>query len=230
MPTATTPPGWPTTRSTSCCSTAIRSPGPALASQPTLSRFENAVGWEALRDMAHVLADTVIETQRRRLKGRADPDHDRPRPHRRPDPRPAGVHVLQRPLRHVVLPADRRDGDLQRRGRAVRGGVGVAAGQRAGHARGAGDPAAPAGQAARGLSGGHVRVRLDGGFAHPKLFKFLEQQQVEYVVAMASNSRLEKRARRLMGKARMRPRPPARPPMCMGRRGMRRGAGSASGG
>jgi hypothetical protein len=48
-----------------------------------------------------------------------------------------------------------------------------------------------------------VRVRLDGGFAHPKLFRFLEQQQVEYVVAMASNPRLEKRARRLMGKARM---------------------------
>ena len=45
--------------------------GAALASQPTLSRFENAVGWAQLRDMAHVLADTVIETQRRRLKGRA---------------------------------------------------------------------------------------------------------------------------------------------------------------
>ncbi|MGH2670695.1 MAG: transposase, partial [bacterium] len=45
--------------------------GPALASQPTLSRFENAVGWAELRDMAHVLADTVIDTQRRRLKGRA---------------------------------------------------------------------------------------------------------------------------------------------------------------
>jgi hypothetical protein len=48
------------------------------------------------------------------------------------------------------------------------------------------------------------RVRLDGGFAHPKLFAFLERQQVEYVVAMASNARLEKRIRRLMGKARMR--------------------------
>ena len=45
--------------------------GPALASQPTLSRFENAVGWQELRDMAHVLADTVIETHRRRLRGRA---------------------------------------------------------------------------------------------------------------------------------------------------------------
>jgi hypothetical protein len=34
-----------------------------------------------------------------------------------------------------------------------------------------------------------VRVRLDGGFASPKLFTFLEQQHVEYVVAMASNAR-----------------------------------------
>src|SRR5713101_2142538 len=33
--------------------------GAALASQPTLSRFENAVGWAQVRDMAHVLADTV---------------------------------------------------------------------------------------------------------------------------------------------------------------------------
>jgi hypothetical protein len=36
------------------------------------------------------------------------------------------------------------------------------------------------------------------------MFTFLEREQVEYVVAMASNTRLEKRARRLMGKARMR--------------------------
>ncbi|HWO91410.1 MAG TPA: transposase, partial [Methylomirabilota bacterium] len=34
--------------------------GPALASQPTLSRFENAVGWRELLAMGHVLADTVI--------------------------------------------------------------------------------------------------------------------------------------------------------------------------
>src|SRR4026209_2193761 len=45
--------------------------GRALASQPTLSRFENAVEWAPLRDMASALADIVIETQRRRLKGRA---------------------------------------------------------------------------------------------------------------------------------------------------------------
>ena len=45
--------------------------GPALALQPTLSRFENNVSPRELRDMAHVLADNVIEHHRRRLHGRA---------------------------------------------------------------------------------------------------------------------------------------------------------------
>src|SRR3989441_557922 len=49
-----------------------------------------------------------------------------------------------------------------------------------------------------------IRVRLDGGFATPTVFAFLEAEQVEYVVGMPSNTRLEKRARRLMGQARMR--------------------------
>src|SRR6266851_5625789 len=40
--------------------------GPALASQPTLSRFENAVGWRELLAMGHVLADTVVAHLRRR--------------------------------------------------------------------------------------------------------------------------------------------------------------------
>ena len=45
--------------------------GPTLASQPSLSRFDNAVGARALIAMGHLLADTVIEQHRRRLKGRA---------------------------------------------------------------------------------------------------------------------------------------------------------------
>ena len=45
--------------------------GPALASQPTLSRFENAVGRRELHQMAHTLADVVITHHRRRLRGRA---------------------------------------------------------------------------------------------------------------------------------------------------------------
>src|SRR2546422_11561750 len=43
-----------------------------------------------------------------------------------------------------------------------------------------------------------------GASRRPTVFAFLEAEQVEYVVGMPSNTRLEKRARRLMGKARMR--------------------------
>src|SRR3989449_7320728 len=43
-----------------------------------------------------------------------------------------------------------------------------------------------------------------GASRRPTVFAFLEAAQVEYVGVMRSNTRLEKRARRLMGKARMR--------------------------
>jgi hypothetical protein len=49
-----------------------------------------------------------------------------------------------------------------------------------------------------------LRVRLDGGFASPRVLTFLETEGVEYLVAIASNARLEKRVRRLLGKARLR--------------------------
>ena len=45
--------------------------GPALASQPTLSRFENAAGWQGLYLAGLGLADRVIEHHRARLQGRA---------------------------------------------------------------------------------------------------------------------------------------------------------------
>src|SRR5437773_11211506 len=45
--------------------------GEDLASQPTLSRFENSVGRKELFRMAEALADTVIERHRKRLKGSA---------------------------------------------------------------------------------------------------------------------------------------------------------------
>ena len=45
--------------------------GLGLASQPTLSRFENAVSARELHVLTYVLADTVIAQQRRRLHGRA---------------------------------------------------------------------------------------------------------------------------------------------------------------
>ncbi|HXJ78223.1 MAG TPA: IS1380 family transposase [Candidatus Methylomirabilis sp.] len=176
--------------------------GRALASQPTLSRFENAVGWAPLRDMAHVLADTVIETQRRRLKGRAtritidlDPTDDPT--HGQQEFTFFNGHYDTWCYLPIVATVTFNDEAEQ---------FAVASVLRPG--------TAPAPRGARGIlrrllgklrdafPTATCRVRLDGGFAHPKLFQFLEAQQVEYVVAMASNTRLEKRARRLMGKAR----------------------------
>jgi hypothetical protein len=51
-----------------------------------------------------------------------------------------------------------------------------------------------------------ILVRLDGGFAASEIFNFLEDAGCDYSVAMAKNQRLERRAARLMGKARRRSR------------------------
>lgn len=45
--------------------------GESLASQPTLSRFENSVGRRELYRMGEALADVVVESHRKRLHGRA---------------------------------------------------------------------------------------------------------------------------------------------------------------
>jgi hypothetical protein len=48
-----------------------------------------------------------------------------------------------------------------------------------------------------------LRVRLDAGFAHPKLLDWLDAEGLEYVIGVPSNARLAKRVRRLRGQARM---------------------------
>jgi hypothetical protein len=48
-----------------------------------------------------------------------------------------------------------------------------------------------------------LRVRADAGFADAKLLTFLETAGVEYVLGLAGNPRLDKRVRRLLGRARM---------------------------
>ena len=177
--------------------------GPALASQPTLSRFENTVGRRELIAMGHVLADTVIEHHRRRLKGRAtritidfDPTDDPT--HGQQELTFFNGHYDTWCYLPLVATVTFNDEPVQ---------FAVAAVLRPG--------TAPAGLGARGIlrsllrklrvafPAATFRVRLDGGFASTKLFTFLEREQIEYVVAMASNRRLEKRARRLMGRARV---------------------------
>jgi hypothetical protein len=177
--------------------------GLGLASQPTLSRFENAVGARELRAMTHALADAVIAQQRRRLHGRArritidlDPTDDPT--HGQQEFAFFNGHYDTWCYLPVVATVTFDDEAAQ---------FAVAAILRPGKA--------PAGLGARGIlrsllrklraafPTARFRVRLDGGFASAKLFHFLEREQVEYVVAMASNRRLEKRARRLMGRARV---------------------------
>jgi hypothetical protein len=177
--------------------------GLGLASQPTLSRFENAVSARELRAMTHVLADTVIAQQRRRLHGRAtritldlDPTDDPT--HGQQEFAFFNGHYDTWCYLPVVATVTFNDEPAQ---------FAVAAVLRPGKA--------PAGLGARGIlrallrklraafPAATFRVRLDGGFASAKLFTFLEREHVDYVVAMPSNRRLDKRAQRLMGRARV---------------------------
>jgi hypothetical protein len=47
-----------------------------------------------------------------------------------------------------------------------------------------------------------LRVRLDAGFAYPEMFEYLEKERIEYVIAMGKNSVLKALAEPMMKKAR----------------------------
>jgi hypothetical protein len=182
-----------------------RSPldGEDLASQPTLSRFENGAGRAELFRMGEALAERVIERHRRRRRGRArvvtidldqtdDPAH--------------GEQQLALfngyygewcylPLLGFVSFDDEADQYL------------VAAILRPGNSP---DKRGSLGLLSRLLPRlrkafpkARFRVRLDAGFAAPEVFDFLDEQgDVEYAVAMGKNSVLLRRARKHMARAR----------------------------
>jgi hypothetical protein len=53
--------------------------------------------------------------------------------------------------------------------------------------------------------GARIRVRLDGGFAHPDLLDFLDgEANLEYVIAMAKNAVLKRKAKPAMRQAQVR--------------------------
>jgi hypothetical protein len=178
--------------------------GPALASQATLSRFENAVGPVALTRLGHALAALVIDHHRRRRRGRArritidlDPTDDPT--HGQQEFTFFNGHYdtwCYLPLLGFVSFDDEAEQ------------YGVLALLRPGNS------GAKLGaihclrhlfrKLRAAFPGARLRVRLDGGFAGNDLLAFLEAQGVEYVVALGRNRRVDKRAQRLMGKARMR--------------------------
>lgn len=175
--------------------------GTALASQPTLSRFEQAVGMRTLARMGRTLAATVIAHHRERLTGRAQ------RITIDLDPTDDPTHGQQAftffnghygtwcylPLVATLTFNDEAEQYL------------VAIVLRPGNS--------PATRGARGLlrtlvrrlrqafPGAALRVRVDGGFAGNDWLESLEILRVEYVVGLASNARLVRRAGRLLGEA-----------------------------
>ncbi len=180
--------------------------GEELASQPTLSRFENSVDRADLYRMGIGLADAVIERHRRRLKRKAkritidldptdDPTH--------------GAQQLTFFNGHYdtwcYLPVAgfltfNEEPEQYLFAYVLRpGNVGAAVG-----ALGILSRLVPKLRTA--FPRARLRVRLDGGFAAPDIFAFLEREGLEYAVAMAKNKVLARRAARLMGTARRRSR------------------------
>jgi hypothetical protein len=177
--------------------------GTDLASQPTLSRFENAVDRKQLYRMGEALAERVIERHRRRLQGRArrvtidldptdDPTH--------------GAQQLTFFNGHydtwcylpVVGFLSFNDEPEQYLVTAVlRPGNAVAKAGAVGILRRILE------RVRRAFPKARIRVRLDGGFADPDLLEFLDAQPaVDYVVAMGKNAVLNRLAEPEMKQAR----------------------------
>lgn len=176
--------------------------GADLASQPTLSRFENGVGRSELLRLGHTLADTVIASHARRRHGRAqrividlDPTDD-PTHGQQQLTFFNGHYGTWCYLPLAAFVTFDRERDQQLVGWVLRPGN------------------APATAGAIGLLRRLIQrlrqafpktrlvVRLDGGYATPALFDFLDAQRVGYVVAMGKNPVLERRAEPLMEVAR----------------------------
>jgi len=175
-----------------------------MASQPTLSRFENAVGPRQLYHMGAALAESVIERHAKRLHHRArlvtidldptdDPTHGAQQlsffnshydnacylPM-------MGFVTFNDEAEQYLCAAVLRPGNVT----AAAGAVGILRRLMA-LIRGSFPKA-------------HIRVRLDGGFANPQLLAFLDTEVgVEYVVAMASNAVLNGNAEEAMQVARL---------------------------
>ena len=177
--------------------------GRDLASQPTLSRFENAIGVKELYRLSEALAASVMQRHAQRLRGRVrrvtldlDPTDDATHGaqqlsffNRHYDTRcylpVMGFVSFNDEAEPYLCAAVLRPGNVT----AAAGAVGILRRLMQ--------------LIRRFLPGVCIRVRLDGGFAHPQLLAFLDAEPgVEYVVAMAKNAVLRRKAKRAMRQAR----------------------------
>jgi hypothetical protein len=179
--------------------------GDDIASQPTLSRFENRIDGRSLVRMGHALADTVIESQRQRRKRQRvrritidmDPTDDPTHGQQQLTlfnghydtwcylPVAAflqfGEEREQHLFAYVLRPGDAHASDgaiaiLERTIEKLR----------------------------QAFPRTTLRVRLDGGYATEEIFEYLDEAGVEYVVAIQGNSVLRAHAEALMPAVRKR--------------------------
>jgi hypothetical protein len=176
--------------------------GVELASQATLCRFENAIDVRSLDRMAGELADRVVERHKKRLGGRVrkitidmDPTDDPTYGQQQLTfynshygnwcylPVACFLTFNDEPDQYLfayVL----RPGDAH----ASYGAIGIMK--------------RIVKRLRKAFRKAAIHVRLDGGFAAPEVFEFLEQEKLKYVVAMANNAILQAYAEPLMKKAR----------------------------
>lgn len=164
--------------------------GRALASQPTLSRFENAVGAKDLIRLAEALAETVMRRHRRRKRGVRritldfDPTHDPAHGTQqltffnwtydtRCYLRLTGFVSFDDEAEQYLIAYVLRAGNAP----AKQGLLGVL------------DRLLPRLRAA--FPKARLRIRLDAGFTGPELYDYFERHDLEYVVCMARNPVLE---------------------------------------
>ena len=177
--------------------------GEDLASQPTLSRFENSRDSKQLFRMSEALADCVIEQHRRRLQGRArritidldptdDPTHGAQQltffnshydtycylP-------VVGFLSFDEEVEQYLVTAVLRPGNAP----GSAGAVGILR--------------RLIGRVREAFPAASIRVRLDGGFASPEILDFLDcAPKVEYIVNLAANAVLKRKAESAMKRAR----------------------------
>ena len=177
--------------------------GEDLASQPTLSRFENSRDRKQLFRVSEALADCVIERHRRRLQGRArrvtidldptdDPTHGAQQLtffNHHYDiycylPVVGFLSFDQEPDQYLVT-AVLRPGNAH-------GSVGAIGILRRLIRR-----------VKKAFPGTRIRVRLDGGFATPQVLDFLDcEPKVEYIVNLAANAVLKRKVESAMKRVR----------------------------
>lgn len=177
--------------------------GASLGSQPTLSRFENAVTTRDLYRMGECLAATVLDFHQVRVGAAArritiDVDATEDPTHGQQEFAFFNAFYdswCYLPLIATVAFNDERDQFLV--AALLRPGTGPATRGVRGLLRRLVD------QLRARFPRTRLRVRLDAGFAHPKLLDWLEAEDIEYVIGVPSNPRLAKRVRRLLGRARV---------------------------